>query len=105
MTAPKLNASPAAQAAFNAIYNKIARANPGSNPQAIGQAAMKYLANQGYRSINGKIVTPGEAAAYVRQVQAAQRKQNQPQHRPPAKKGSSFGSGGPGIWAMGKRLL
>ncbi len=104
MTPPKLNASPAAQSAFNAIYNKIARANPGANPQAIGQAAIKYLANQGYRSVNGKIVTPGEAAAYIRQAQAAQQRA-QTQHRPPAKKRPAFGSGGPGIYAMGKRIL
>ena len=91
MNAPKLNASPAAQSGFNAIYNKIAKANPGASQQAIAQAALKYLANQGYRSVNGKIVTAGEAAAYVQRAQAAQQRA-QTQHRPPIKK-KTQGSG------------
>lgn len=103
MTPPKLNASPAAQAAFNAIYNKIARANPGASQAAISQAAMKYLANQGYRSLNGKIITPGEAAAYAQRAQTAQQRA-QTQHRPAAKKRPAFGSG-TAVYAMGKRIL
>jgi|SRR5208282_60724 len=102
-TIPQINGiAGEARVAFVKIYKQIRAANPRADGNQIAKAAIGYLTQKlGYRVYQGRLVSPREQNVLVARAQAAQRAQTQ--H--PAKKRPAFGSGGPGIYAMGKRLL
>jgi len=92
-----------ARVAFVKLYKQVRSANPRADGNQISKAVIGYMTQKlGYRVYQGRLVSPREQNILIAKAQAQQRAQTQ--HRPPTKKGSSFGSGTP-IYAMGKRIL
>lgn len=93
-----------ARVTFVKLYKQIRAANPRADGNQISKAVIGYMTQKlGYRVYQNRLISPREQQVLVAKAQAAQRAQTQ--HRPPAKKRPAFGSGGPGIYAMGRRIL